>query len=133
MNVVSQVLELASAAKKLPAEPTEQDVKVIAAKVVKRYYNDRIAAGELTKEDAARDAHIAASAQAGAGGGDVSGTVQQVNATQDMKSAAVNSPKQGLSDPNGLQAPQEQNPFKPMATMKETLATGQGGLLNGIR
>ena len=133
VDVVSQILELASAAHKLPAEPNEQDAKIIAGKVVQRYYKERMATGEISKEQAARDAQIAAAAQAKAQGDDVSETAQRVNATQEMKGAAVNAPKKGLSDPNGLQAPQEQNPFNPTATMKETLATGQGGLLNGIR
>ena len=57
---------------------------------------------------------------------------QRVAATEQMKSAAVNAPKKGLVEPQGMQAPVPNDPFKPGATMKETLATGQGGLLDGL-
>jgi len=128
-DVVSQVTELALAAGKIKVKPTEQDMKIIAGKVVQKYYKERLATGEITKEQAARDAHAAASAQAAGAGHDTSDVAQRAAATQQMKSAAINAPKVGLSDPNGLQAPQPNDPFKPKATMKETLATGQGGLL----
>lgn len=131
-DVVAQVVELAQAGGKLKEKPTEQDMRVITAKVVQNYYKERIASGEISKEQAARDAHLAATAQAGSEGADTSQVAQQARATQDLKGASVNAPKKGMLDSDGMQAPAPADPFKPQSTMKETLATGQGGRFNGV-
>ena len=125
-DIVGQVIELAEAANKLPAKPNEDDIKVITANVVKKYYQERIASGEISKEEAARDAQLATSAQATQDGEDLSGVQNDIEGIEKKHNEAMNGSKMGA---NGLKVPTPQNAFNPQATMKDVLAADQGGLL----
>jgi len=139
INVVGQVINLAAAAGKIPNEIPDKDRQVILAQTVQKYYKQKIASGEMTKEQAARDAHLAAQAKAQLEGTDVSQTNQRAVATQKLQNDGANAPDkanlvaQAKAAPGaGLQKPEPAaNPMRPQTTMKEALAGGAGGLING--
>jgi len=131
VNIVEQVVELAQAAGKVQGEIPEAEQKVILASTVQKYYNQKMATGEISKEQAARDASLAAQAQAQVEGADVSGTMARAKATEGVKQDNTNAVATAVTQPGGMPTPQPSaNPMKPDTTMKEVLAGGQGGLLN---
>lgn len=126
-NIVGQVIELAGAAGKIPQEVPEEDFRVILAQAIQQYTKKKIATGEMTQEQAARDAHIAAQTQAKMQGADTTKVNQQLSATQTAGNRVSSA-----RDPAPLSAPAPAaDPMRPETTMKEVLATKGGGLING--
>lgn len=128
--VVDQVIEMASAAGKIPEEIPENDQKVILGQAIQKYYQQKIATGEITKAQAAEDAHMASQVQAQMGGADVQGINKRVEATQAVKGQGVAPPEAMNPQMGALKAPQPAaDPMRPETTMKEVLGGG-GGLLD---
>jgi hypothetical protein len=131
MEVVGQVIEVATAAGKIPEDVPEEDKRIILGQAVQKYYQQKLATGEITKEEAARDAHIAAMGQAGMEGANTDQINQRIRTTDGMRRKTQNVAA-ASEVPGKLQAPQPAaNPMQPGTTMKEVLAAGQGGLLDG--
>jgi hypothetical protein len=129
-DVVQQVVELAAAAGKIPGDIPEDDHKVILGQTIQKYYQQKIASGEITKAQAAEDAHMAAQTQANIAGQDTSGTNKRLQATQELRDQGV-VPGQTATGPQKMQTPTPAaDPMNPDTTMKEVLAAGPGGLLD---
>ena len=132
MNIVEQVIEVAQASGKIAAEIPSQDYQVIQGQAVQKYYQKKIATGEISKEQAAEDAHMLAKYQAQMQGEDTSEITQRLGATAKLQQQGVNAPENAALPDGQLKAPvPAADPMHPKTTMKEMLATGQGGLLNG--
>lgn len=132
-NVVEQVVELAGAAGKIQKNLAEKDIRLILGSTVQKYYQQKIAKGEITEAEASRDAYIAAQTDAKMQGEDTTKVSQQLEATQGVQDQAnkMSVAPQQVQGQGGLQAPEPAaDPFNPTTTMKNALATGQGGLLD---
>jgi galactitol-specific phosphotransferase system IIB component len=130
VNITSQISDLAVASNKVkePIEPEQK--KLIFAESMKRYVKKKIKTGEITQKEAAKMAHQGALSQGAKGGADVEGSQAKLAATQEKQNAAANAPKNASNGMLEAPAPEE-DPMNPSTTMKEVLANGQGGLLNG--
>lgn len=131
MSIVKQITEIASVIGKVKKNLSQKDFNVIFGEAVQKYYQHKIAAGEISKKQASQDAHMMAQLHAQMKGEDVSGVNKRIQATSDLQAQGVNANNSSLAA-GTLATPQPaKNPMKPDTTMKEVLATGQGGLLNG--
>lgn len=130
-SIVEQVVELASAAGKIPPEIPEDDKKIILGQAVQKYYQQKISSGEMTKQQAAEEAHMAAQVQAQMSGQDISGTNKRLEATNNLKQQGGTAAAQAGVNPQGMPTPvPAADPMNPETTMKQVLATGKGGLLD---
>jgi len=132
MSIVEQVTEVAQASGKVPAEIPHQDYRVIYGEAVQKYYQQKIASGEISKEQAAQDAHMLAKQQAQMNGDDTGEIDQRLGATAKLQQQGINAPANAAMPGGQLKVPEPAaDPMHPATTMKEVLASGQGGLLNG--
>jgi len=131
MIIVEQVIEVAQASGRVPTSIPHQDYRIIYGEAIQKYYKRKIASGEITKSQAAQDAHMLAQQQAQMKGEDTTGINQRLNATSKLQQQGITAPAKAALPGAQLKAPEPAaNPMRPVTTMKEVLASGQGGLLN---